>query len=138
MRCFEKLVKSHFLANISQELSLARQALELDSQTSFLRTFDKKERKHTFDSLVYNLYVREEIQESLIDWGHKDTIFFLTIPNFVFAYSKNKEQIDEALRYHYNQNGEMALYTGYIVVDKVRIYISLIDQRLVFTPISPN
>lgn len=139
MRCFEKLVQSRFLQNVSRELSMARQTIQgKKSHAQLTFFFERGLRKRVYDDFVYYFYVREEITNSLKDWNHPDTIFFFEADQYLFAYTKNKSQIKDAINYNYNQTGEMAFYTGKMFINGNTVYTLLIDRDFHFEPISPN
>ena len=137
MGCFENLVKSRFLQDVSKELRMARQTLKSnDHPLVFL--FDKKSRKRLFDEFVYTFYLREEIADSLKNWDHSDLIYFITVEDYLFAYSKNKSQIREAALYNYNQTGQFPFYQGKLIVEGTTIHTLLIDKHFNFQAVSPN
>lgn len=138
MRCFEKLVHSRFLQNVSQELSMARQTLQSKSHTQLTFFFERDLRKRVYDDFVYYFYVREEIANSLKDWDHPDSLYFFEADEYLFAYSKKKSQIVDALKYNYNQTGQMPFYVGKMHINKVTVYTLLVDRNFQFEPISPN
>lgn len=137
MGCFESLVKSRFLQNVSHELRMARQTLQSNDRP-LIFFFDRRARKRIFDEFIYALYLREEIAESLKDWDHQDLIFFIDTDDYVFAYTKNKNQIRDAITYNYNQTGQLPFYQGRLLVDGVTIYALLIDKNFSFQAVSPN
>ena len=61
MGCFDSLVKSHFIANASVELKLARQTIKLSSQPAFTAAFlfNKAKRRAEYDNFVYQWYILE-------------------------------------------------------------------------------
>jgi hypothetical protein len=138
MRCFEKLVQSRFLQNVSRELSMARQTLQSKSHAQLTFFFEKDLRKRVYDDFVYYFYVREEITKSLEDWNHRDTIFFFEADQYLFAYTKSKSQIQDAIKYNYNQTGEMPFYIGKMYINGNTIYTLFVDKDFHFDPISPN
>lgn len=141
MRCFEKLVKSKFLANISAELKLARQTMLSTSNSSLVPVllYSRKERKNLYDDYVYYYYFLEEIQQSVVEPTHeKSIIYYVKYENVLFIYSADKSQVDDAIRYSYNVNGDIPLCRSRHKIANTTIYTALMDTRIRFEPISPN
>lgn len=140
MGCFERLVKSRFLANVSAELQMARQTLQLMSHSSMdiMLTFDVKDRIHIYETFSEENNILEEISESLSESDGIDYIYYAVVDDFVYAYSRSLKQLKEAVRYSYNLNGDMPLYMTNHIIDGVKVYTALIDTRIQFQPISPN
>lgn len=140
MRCFESLVKSKFLANVSNELSLARQAIRSMSQTLFPTTYyaDKRDRKGLYDEYVYQYFVIEEIQDTLKESIDSDMIYFLQCDHMTCFYSLKKNLVAEAVEYNYNLFGYIPIYNGRHRVNGYTVYTSIIDTRMSFQPFSPN
>ena len=140
MGCFEKLVKSHFFANVSAELKLARQTIRSMSQFYFepALIFNKKEKKAVYKELMYNYYLMEEIVESMDEFDDKDMVFYIQSDHIVFIYSQSQKQLKEAVQYSYNLNGDLPLCRSKHRVNNKLVYTALIDTRLQFEVISPN
>lgn len=140
MRCFESLVKSKFLANVSNELSLARQAVRSMSQTLFPATHfaDKRDRKKLYDDYVYQYYIVEEIRDSLKESTDPDIIYFLQLDHMTCFYCLTKSLVTEAVMYNYNLFGYIPIYNGRHRIDGYTVYTSIIDTRMSFQPFSPN
>lgn len=141
MGCFEKLVKSNFLANVSNELSLARRTLKSMSQTSFPPSIlaNKGDRKAIYDEIVYQYYLLEEAAESLEEMDdNKTLLFYINIDHIIFVYSRTRGQVDESIRYAYNVNGDFPLYRGRHKIKNQVIHTVMFDTRITFNPVSPN
>ena len=99
MGCFEKLVKSKFLANVSSELRLARQAVLSVTNTNLTPTIygSKKDRKSLYDDYVYYFYLLEEIVDSLEEPDCvKTMIYYIKYDTVMFIYSMDKGQVEDA------------------------------------------
>jgi hypothetical protein len=140
MGCFESLVKSRFLADVSSELSLARKAIKSMSQISMPAVLyaDRKVRKEIYDDIAYQYYLIEEMAEMLAQDSNPSMIWYLQFDDFIFLYSRKKNQIDEAILYNYNINGDFPYYRGRHVVNKMVVHTVLMDTRISFDPLSPN
>jgi hypothetical protein len=140
MGCFEKLVKSHFLANVSAELSLARQTIKKKDDTQLEPSFvyNRKERKRIYDEFVYEYYVIEDIIDQLREDDSSDLIYYFQIQHIVFIYSQTKRQLLEAVKYSYNLNGDIPFCMSRHRINGYTLYTALIDTRLQFNPLSPN
>lgn len=140
MGCFEKLVKSHFLANVSAELSLARQTVKRLDETQLKPSFvyNKKERKRIYDEFLYQFYVLEDIADNIQEDDTKDLIYYFQLQHIIFIYSQTKRQLNDAVRYSYNLNGDIPFCISRHRLAGRTIYTALIDTRLQFNPISPN
>lgn len=141
MRCFEKLVKSKFLANISAELKLARQTMLSTSNSSLIPFlfYSRKERKNLYDDYVYYYYFLEEMQQSVDEPTHeKSIIYYVKYENVLFIYSADKSQVDDAIRYSYNVNGDIPLCRSRHKIANKTIHTALMDTRIRFEPVSPN
>jgi hypothetical protein len=144
MGCFERLVRSKFLANVSSELSLARERILVTDQAQFPATinFDKSAKKSLYKDYVYFYYLIEEmsdsVEEALNENLAADTLFFIEVDHISFVYSTDHNQVREAVKYSYNTNGLIPIYKGrHKVRDKI-MYTALMDTRIQFTPIAPN
>ena len=140
MGCFEKLVKSKFLANVSSELSLARERIQTADLAQFpaIHCFNKVEKKLVYDDYIYHYYMLEEILDSIKESLAKDTLFYIEVDHITFMYSANQNQVKEAILYSYNVNGLIPLYKGRHRLDGVTMYTAMIDTRIHFTPVAPN
>lgn len=140
MRCFESLVKSKFLANVSNELSLARQAIRTMSQTAFPTNFycDKRDRKALYDEYVYQYYLLEEIKDTIDNTIDPELIYYVQYDHIMYLYSLVKNQVTDAATYNYNIHGILPLYRGRHRIDGYTVYTALLDTRLTFNPFSPN
>lgn len=140
MGCFESLVKSRFLADASSELSLARKAIKSMSQISLPASLyaDKKVRKRIYDELVYQFYILEEIAESLKEDPNPFMIFYMQFDDFIFLYSRKKDQIEDAILYNYNVNGDFPYYRGRHKINNMMVHTVMMDTRINFIPASPN
>lgn len=140
MRCFEGLKKSQFLANVSAELSLARRAvwsMEQAHSTPAL-FFDKRKRKELYEDITYYYYFIEDLIESILSNDSPKTIFYRHIDDYVFLFSSDKKQLQEATQYSFNLNGDIPLYKSRHLVNGKAVYTALIDTRLQFLPVSLN
>jgi hypothetical protein len=140
VRCFQKLVKSHFLANVSAELSLARQTVQKMNEaqptpTLFLR---KKERRAEYADVVRFYSLLEGMADTLASEMDKKSIYYCLVDQYVFVYSKNKSQLREAIMYSHNLNGDVCVYTTRHRVLGHVVYTALINTQMCFTPSSPN
>lgn len=142
MRCFEKLVKSRFLANVSKELEMARRTLESASQpplpTEFI--FDKETKKMLYDHCLYEYFLLEELSDTVDEMTEDDLnmIYYIQLPEFVYVYSHKKAQVDDAVRYTWNVNGDLPLYRTKHRIKGVNFHTALIDTRLNFIPPSTS
>lgn len=139
MGCFENLVKSHFLANVSAELRLARRTVKSMGQSS-LQPFlyvDKHDKKELYSDYIYQFYLLEEMQESPLE-EDKDMIFFIQYETLAFMYSRSKVQIDESIQYSFNVHGQIPLGRAKHKIRGFTVYTALIDTRFSFNPTSPN
>jgi len=139
MGCFENLVKSHFLANVSAELRLARRTIKSMGQPSlqpFLHT-NKRDKKELYSDYVYQFYLLEEMQESPLE-EDKNMIFFIQYETLAFIYSRSRAQIDESIQYSYNVHGQIPLSRAKHKIKGFTVYTALIDTRFSFIPTSPN
>jgi hypothetical protein len=140
MGCFENLVKSKFLANVSSQLSLARERILTADSAQFpaIHIFNKAEKKLVYDDYVYHYYMIEEIQDSIKENLAKDTLFYIEVDHITFMYSANQSQVKDAIKYSYNVNGLIPLYKGRHRLDGITMYTAMIDTRIHFTPVAPN
>lgn len=141
MGCFEKLVKSKFLANVSSELKLARQTVLSVTNTNLTPIIygSKKERKRLYDDYAYYFYFLEEIFDSLNEPDCvKSMIYYIKYDTVAFIYSMDKGQVEDAIRYNYNCNGDIPLYRTKHRINNKTVYTVLLDTRLRFDPVSPN
>ncbi len=140
MGCFEKLDKSNFLANISKELTMARDAIQhmslVDAPPQILP--NKKDRKALYDDYVYELQLLEEIQDTIEEGMDPKFVYYLHVDTFIFAYSQNLHQIDDVITYAYNLNGDWPVYKARHRFGTKTVYTVLLDTRFNFLPISPN
>lgn len=139
MSCFEKLVRSNFLANAKKELLAAQQVLKAEEALFFepVFLFDKQAAKYMYESYVDTYALLYEIQESGFSLS-KDTIYYIQEDHILFIYSKTRKLVDEAILYSYNVNGDVPIYRGRHKLDKQVIFTALIDVRIPFSPFSPN
>jgi len=140
MGCFENLVKSKFLANVSSQLSLARERILTADSAQFpaIHIFNKAEKKLVYDDYVYHYYMIEEILDSIKENLAKDTLFYIEVDHITFMYSANQNQVKDAIKYSYNVNGLIPLYKGRHRLDGITMYTAMIDTRIHFTPVAPN
>lgn len=136
MGCFEQLVKSKFLANVSKELRMARQVLHSMSQTHFpaIVPGTVEERKDLYKEYVYHYFLDKEIKESLSEDDDPVNIFYVQLDHIVFIFSLRKDQVTEAVTYNYNVSGFIPLYTGKHYYGGYTIHTALIDTRISFIP----
>ena len=144
MGCFERLVKSKFLANISSELSLARTKIQVVDPAQFpsMIHFEKSAKKRIYKDYLYFYFLMEEMSDSVIESINEnsdpDTLFCIEADHIVFIYSNNLNQVKEAVKYSYNTSGLIPIYRSkHKIKDKV-MYTALMDTRILFAPISPN
>ena len=144
MGCFEKLVTSKFLANISSELSLARKKIQVVDPTQFPSTinFNATEKKRVYKDYLYFYFLMEEMSDSVIEAANDkldpDTLFCVEADHIVFIYSSSLNQIKEAIKYSYNTSGLFPIYRSKHKIRNKVMYTALMDTRILFSPISPN
>jgi hypothetical protein len=142
MRCFEKLVKSRFLANVSKELEMARRTLESASHPLLPDdfVFDKGIKKLVYDQVAYEYFLLEELSDTVDEMTEEDNemIYYIQLPDLVFIYSAKKAQLKEAVRYTLNVNGDLPLYTTKHRIKGLTFYTALIDTRYKFLPPTNN
>ena len=141
MGCFDKLVKSHFLANVSTELELARRTLQSMGQSFFPASLpaSKKARKKVYDNYLFQYYILEELNDmALEEEPHKDMIYYIQIDHVIFVYSRTKKLVTESVMYSYNVNGDLPFYRGKHRIQGYNFHTLLIDTRLSVIPYSPN
>lgn len=140
MGCFDKLVKSHFLANVSTELELARRTLQSMSQSAIPADIlaSKKARKQIYDNYISQYYVFEELSEMLEEDSQKNMIHYLQLDHIVLICSRVKKQVTEAMMHSHNVNGDLPFYRGKHYIQGYVIHTVLIDTRISVTPSSPN
>jgi hypothetical protein len=140
MGCFDKLVKSHFLANVSTELELARRTIQSMSQYAIPADIlaCKKARKQIYDNYISQYYVFEELSEMLEEDSQKNMIHYLQLDHIVLICSRVKKQVTEAMLHSHNVNGDLPFYRGKHYIQGYVIHTVLIDTRISVTPSSPN
>lgn len=139
MGCFENLVKSHFLDNVSAELRLARRTIKSVGQPSLQPYLyvNKRAKKELYNHYVYQYYLLEEMQESPL-FEDRKMIYYIEFENLGFIYSRSKIQIDESISYNYNVYGQIPLSRSKHRINGFTVYTALIDTRFSFIPHSPN
>lgn len=140
MGCFDRLVKSHFLTNISAELSMARQTVKSMGHPYLapMHYFNKKAKKQVYNDVLYYNYLLEDMMTTMAGYIGTEMIFYFQLDNIIFIYSESKKQIDEAIGYTYNINGDIPFHRSRHRIEGITIHTALIDTRLKFQPISPN
>lgn len=140
MGCFESLVKSHFLANVTKELSLARNALQSMNLTQLPIALpnNKKVRKDVYDDYVYYYYLIEEMIDTLKESTSADTIYYMQMDHIIFVYTLDYSQFKDAIRYSHNLNGDIPYHKSKHRIAGCTMYTALYDTRLCFTPFSIN
>lgn len=140
MGCFEKLVKSNFLANISDELSMAREAVKSMSLNSLPPQIfpNKKDRKALYDDYVYEYFLMEEIEDTINEGMDPKFVYFMQVDDFIFVYSHNHQQVVDSIQYAYNLNGDWPIYKARHKFGSVTIHAALLDTRFEFIPTSLN
>lgn len=140
MGCFEKLVKSKFLANVSSELSLARERIQIADTTQFPTThnFTKTKKKLIYDNYVYHYYILEEMLDSIAEGLLEDVLIYIEVDHITFMYSISQSQIKQAIKYNYNVNGFIPLYKGRHRLNGITIHTLMVDTRIQFTPVAAN
>lgn len=145
MGCFDKLVKSHFIANASTELKLARQTIMSSSQSNFTSAFlfNKKERQLEYDNFIYQWYILEEIEASLNAQKTQEDInklvFFLMIEDAIITYSLSKTELKLVEDYGFIINGDIPLCKSKHKIKKgMVVYTMINDKRFQFTPPTAN
>lgn len=140
MKCFERLVKSHFIANISAELELARKTIKDASQSSIPPVIyaNIKDRKALYDRYVYEFYLKEEVEESLKEEGEYGLIYFIQFDDIMYIYSLDKTQLNDTVQYNYDVSGNLPLHRSRHKMQGKMVYTALFDKRLSFESISPN
>ena len=140
MGCFDKLVKSHFLANVSTELELARRTLRSMSLSAFPTDIpgDINARKQIYNDYISQYYIFEELNDIMIEDPNKDIIHFLQLDHIILICSRAKNQVTEAIKHSYNVNGDLPFYRGKHRIQGYTIHTVLIDTRISVIPYSPN
>jgi len=140
MGCFEKLVKSRFLANISKELDMAREAVKSMSLTHLPPQIlpSKKAKKALYDQYVYELMLLEEIEDTILEGMDPKFVYYMQADHFMFVYSQNQQLVKDAIVYAYNLNGDWPIYKARHRFGSVTVHAVLLDTRFEFIPISPN
>lgn len=145
MGCFDSLVKSHFIANASVELKLARQTIKLSSQPAFTAAFlfNKAERRAEYDNFVYQWYILEEIESSLLAQGKLEdvsrVVFYMKLEEVTFIYSLSKVELKKVEDYGFEVNGDIPLCRSKHKIKKgVIVYTMILDNRLQFIPYTAN
>ena len=140
MGCFEKLVKSKFLTNISKELDMAREAVKSMSLTHLPPQIlpHKKDRKALYDEYVYELMLLEEIEDTILEGMDPKFVYYMQADQFLYVYSQNQQLVKDAIMYAYNLNGDWPIYKARHRFGSVTIHAVLLDTRFEFIPASPN
>ena len=145
MGCFDSLVKSHFIGNASVELKLARQTIKLSSQPAFTAAFlfNKAERRAEYDNFVYQWYILEEIESSLLAQGKLEdvsrVVFYMKLEEVTFVYSLSKVELKKVEDYGFEVNGDIPLCRSKHKIKKgVIVYTMILDNRLQFIPYTAN
>lgn len=137
---FNKLTHSKFLANIAQELKLARDVIQSAHYTTYAPQLvgDKALKKQIYHEcmLYYNFY--DEIEHSFMEGMDVDNVYCIQCDYVVFAYSLNYSQLKETMKYLYNVNGEFPFCRSRHKLDNRMVHTVLYDTRVSFVPISPN
>lgn len=139
MKCFERLIESNFLANVRSELELARDVIAKDDEVEAgfkVYGLDPKSRKLSYKTLVSKYNLIEAIKESIKD--DSDLLYFIKIEHIVFAFSRKKAQIEDAIRHSYNLNGDLPFFRSKHKIQGNTFHTMVIDTRFSFTPMSPN
>jgi hypothetical protein len=139
MRCFDKL-KSHFLTNVSKELSLARQTIK---SMSFSRLdpciiFEKKEKRMVYEDALFDSYLLEEIIDTIAEGMDTKSLYYVEIGNVSFMYGQDRKLINEAVQYRYNLEGFIPCMRTKHRVNGTTVYTLLYDTRLKFETINSN
>jgi hypothetical protein len=140
MGCFDRLVKSHFLANVSAELSMARQTVKLMSHPYLapMHFFNKKAKRVVYKDVLYYNYLLEDMVATMAGFEGTDMIFYYQLDDTIFIYSESKKQLNDAIKYTYNTNGDIPFHRARHKIDGRIVHTVLIDTRLKFEPVSPN
>lgn len=140
MGCFEKLIKSNFIANISNELSMAREAIQSMDLSDLPPQVlpNKADRRSLYDDYVYDLMLLEEIQDTLDEGMDPKFVYYMHIDEFIFVYSQDHELVKDAIRYAYNLSGDWPIYKARHKFGGLNIHAVLLDTRFNFIPFSPN
>lgn len=140
MGCFEKLVKSKFLENISRELVMAREAVKSMSHTNIPLQIvaNKKQKKKIYDKYVQELMLIEEIEDTIREGMDPTFVYYMQADDFIYVYSQNKQQVRDAIKYAYNLNGDWPVYVAKHKFGSVTIHAVLLDTRFEFIPFSTN
>lgn len=142
MRCFEKLVKSRFLANVSKELEMARRTLESASHPLLPDefVFNKELKKFLYDECMFEFFLLEEMADTINEMTEddKEMIYYIQLQDLVFIYSAKKSQLEDAVRYTHNLNGDLPLYKSKHRIKGITFHTAIIDTRYTFIPPSTN
>ena len=141
MRCFEQLIRSKFLVNAAAELERARSRI-VESQEDVdhppLRSygFDKVTRKKEYQSYL-DYYDLRSLMSEVVQAKH-DMLYYVQINHLIFAFSSDKDLVKDTIRYSYNINGDLPIYSSRHRIGGVTFHTVLIDVRFSFEPMSPN
>lgn len=141
MGCFESLIKSNFFANALSELQLARTTLKTHDTNVADAYYPacKKIRKRAYDICLFDCYLMEEMLGTYTQQNDTpDMLYYVRIDSLSFVYSRVKNQISDAIRYNYNMNGEIPLYTGRHKINGYTIHTAMFDGGITFLPFSTN
>jgi hypothetical protein len=136
MGCFESLVKSHFLANVSIELSLARKTLKNINLTQLPTS--KKERRELYDEYVFQYYLLEEMEDTLKEIEDVDEVYYMQLDHIVYIYTLSYTQFKDMLQYSFDMNGDIPIFKTKHRIKGHTMYAALFDTRINFTPFSVN
>lgn len=102
--------------------------------------FDKETKKMLYDICLYEYFLLEELSDTVDEMTEEDLgmIYYIQLPEFVFIYSNKKAQVDDAIRYTWNVNGDLPLYRSKHRIKGLNFHTALIDTRLSFTPPSTS
>lgn len=143
MKCFEQLVNSKFLGQVSEELRRAQRVLQRGDVVSL---FDpptiyasKADRRYIYDCYVEDFGLIEELYDKEDpEYNMKDVIFYIHDEPILFIYSRSKKLITEAIKYSYYVNGDIPLHTTKHTINGKVWFTTMIDTRIPFPASSPN
>lgn len=131
MRCFEKLVKSRFLANAVAELTLAREAVKgsVLKDTTPMLSFRAKDRK-AFYKMILDFY---GLLDEMIDTPRDPNgLYYFQMDGIIFMYAQNKRYLNNAVMYNHNINGDIPVHKTKHVLPNATFHTALIDTRVQF------
>jgi hypothetical protein len=139
MSLFEKLTKSKFLSNVTVELRRAAQIVRETTPNIVyqpaLHNFSKEESKILYYEIceAYDFFTIFDEMDVAIK-----QVYYIQDDQFLFVACRSKANIEDALHYSMQLNGDIPLYRHKHKVNGKIIYTILIDTSFTITPPSYN